>query len=1694
MNRFKQKTGKRVLAFMLVFALLIPMIPAPVYGATLTPKQQYDDYLNNMIVAANSISAIATTYGEVNFGSGYTINLRTELETFVQKIQNDIGVAEAIVEGFDDTRLASALIQNSNLKGYTKENFNAAFGSSKDDRYNDAVAFLEKGGHSIQKFSGLSVKYCFGFKSALNPSYAQKFTLGVMSESGASSIVNIADQSESTAASLGAVALNLTAMLNQLKEYRDQVELSTLQEDLLQLPCSDEACADRDQINCPEWTHRLLVPEEKYKAALDQFKNSLDHDIKIAGDLATGRIDSGLWFANKNGKSYYDQTIARKTKDKLDAAISFLNNGGYTCGSVSFWSWNNQLSYRSHFNSGYKVDIDLMGSSFTDSNQNAVLPLAENTLNILKAGGTSDDLSLVYTLRVEEIQSYIKRAEALRNTDVPAGGTYDDPGFKLAIEDFITKAKKDLYVASFLVSGELDQDIADTWNETLGGLVQKSLLDTYKGMSVSTRQANAVSFFNGGGYTYGYSILDYGYKLEYKSSFYPDYSGGLVENVGANKANVVTIMRDTISALELGNRYMTELELAKYKYEQSLSRLKSLQSNPSGVVSALLSNDEELKDLIMDINTILGSLDSIISTMETLERLGIGKDILDPILKQSGLSYEMLEQLADLRTTLNELGIDTSSGQADLETSLNQIAGGLVNGVINISISAAKLAAIPGGAKDYNNAVRILDETYDSLLEDASSIISERLKPIAELVNPIRPYLGMLNSTVSMVNNVAVLVEQAEQLQDDFTVGGLSKATYTTANTMDDLADFLEAFQAAGLGDLFTKLLENSNLGGTVADGTAAMLNQLAKELIKQDIELSGSDFDLIQKTVDELAKRGLENPTALVPMLRASADVLRRAAELEGGIQDAIDGNYEAAWNALTKDLGGMISKTVTLWNTIVALYDNPEVQEFAALTMNRQTGELNLDSLDEDAFLESFGQGINMEAEATFQVLIDPKYSDSEKLAAVYKFWNFLKDVKAFVSDIEDASKSLNEACKWAEQNLTKEEAKAFIENMGRHYAAELRACIKEGLDSSSIKKICKEIEESVAEMRDLLNYIKCNGELEIVATPGEDEVCYTLATNYDSLRDRLNDVLSVLGISTGFKVNTPADQFKVDGDRIIAIGDLEDGTYEVKVSYQMYFAVCHRDFASTLATKWVTVNYSGGSEEPEPDLTGIEITKLPSRTAYSVGESLDLAGLEVTAYYSDESKKVLDLADCDIDPTAGAILDNPGEGSVTVTYRGYSDSFKITVTDNEPDLYKVRFDTNGGVLLDGAKDSLYVKDGTEIMLPWAAFANHTFDGWFDEESTLAGKGGDLYTVSRDVWLIAQWTEIVTKKEFTVKFVANGGTLSDGAAESVKVEEGSKITLPSVTRSGYTFDGWYNETSRVGTAGDVYTVSASMTLEARWSSNGGGGRGRSSASKQILDEEIPSSGIYSLMSLPAEPKDGIVYYVNGAGETVFVPFCYTIEDKIYFLGQTGIEYHVKANPKQFGDIAGNWAYDNILAIASREAFQGYPDSSFQPGSSMTRAMLSAVLARMAMVDTSSYKTRVFDDVSPDAWYGPSVAWAYEQGIVTGIGGRQFNPNANITRQEFSVMLSRFINFMSINLKTGTVAPFADEDQASAWAKTAITDMKKYNIVTGRAGNLFDPYSDVTRAEITAMLYRLIQYSITYEYENGVKEAKKVN
>jgi uncharacterized repeat protein (TIGR02543 family) len=69
-----------------------------------------------------------------------------------------------------------------------------------------------------------------------------------------------------------------------------------------------------------------------------------------------------------------------------------------------------------------------------------------------------------------------------------------------------------------------------------------------------------------------------------------------------------------------------------------------------------------------------------------------------------------------------------------------------------------------------------------------------------------------------------------------------------------------------------------------------------------------------------------------------------------------------------------------------------------------------------------------------------------------------------------------------------------------------------------------------------------------------------------------------------------------------------------------------------------------------------------------------------------------------------------------------------------------------------------------------------------------------------------------------YTVTFNGNGASPPSSKTGNAN----SSITLPSITRSGYTFNGWYTSSSggtRVGGAGASYTPSSNVTLYAQWS-----------------------------------------------------------------------------------------------------------------------------------------------------------------------------------------------------------------------------------------------------------------------------------
>lgn len=185
------------------------------------------------------------------------------------------------------------------------------------------------------------------------------------------------------------------------------------------------------------------------------------------------------------------------------------------------------------------------------------------------------------------------------------------------------------------------------------------------------------------------------------------------------------------------------------------------------------------------------------------------------------------------------------------------------------------------------------------------------------------------------------------------------------------------------------------------------------------------------------------------------------------------------------------------------------------------------------------------------------------------------------------------------------------------------------------------------------------------------------------------------------------------------------------------------------------------------------------------------------------------------------------------------------------------------------------------------------------------------------------------------------------------------------------------------------------------------------------------------------------------------------------------------------FTDVAaGKWYEPYIDDLVVQGIFSGYANvdgtHSFQPGKKITRAEFAVILARAANADLTPYANKSsFSDVSASGWAGPAIEWAYQSGVVFGLGSGKFAPNANITRQDMAVMICRFAKAQSMTLPSaGDEAVFADEDGISAYALDAVNSLHQAGIISGSTSGgkvLFQPKKGATRAEAAKMVSVLL-------------------
>lgn len=180
------------------------------------------------------------------------------------------------------------------------------------------------------------------------------------------------------------------------------------------------------------------------------------------------------------------------------------------------------------------------------------------------------------------------------------------------------------------------------------------------------------------------------------------------------------------------------------------------------------------------------------------------------------------------------------------------------------------------------------------------------------------------------------------------------------------------------------------------------------------------------------------------------------------------------------------------------------------------------------------------------------------------------------------------------------------------------------------------------------------------------------------------------------------------------------------------------------------------------------------------------------------------------------------------------------------------------------------------------------------------------------------------------------------------------------------------------------------------------------------------------------------------------------------------------------YSDVAeGDWFYGAALYAYGRGLMTGVSEAEFQPGGLVTRATAAAVLYRLEGAPSSPGGGGVFSDVPAGQWYTDAVAWCSRAGLAGGYGDGRFGPGDPVTREQLAAMLYRYAGYKGWDVSAGensNILSFADAFGVSEWAVPALQWACGAGLVSGKDGGRLDPQGTATRAELAALLMRLLE------------------
>lgn len=162
------------------------------------------------------------------------------------------------------------------------------------------------------------------------------------------------------------------------------------------------------------------------------------------------------------------------------------------------------------------------------------------------------------------------------------------------------------------------------------------------------------------------------------------------------------------------------------------------------------------------------------------------------------------------------------------------------------------------------------------------------------------------------------------------------------------------------------------------------------------------------------------------------------------------------------------------------------------------------------------------------------------------------------------------------------------------------------------------------------------------------------------------------------------------------------------------------------------------------------------------------------------------------------------------------------------------------------------------------------------------------------------------------------------------------------------------------------------------------------------------------------------------------------------------------------------HWAFSGIEKLVSADIIVGYPDGTFKPEGSITRAELVKIVNKIYSY-TQKQDTTNFTDIKLEDWYYGEVLIAQAAGYINGYPDGTFKPNELISREELCKIID------AINTLVLLPVDKLPSDEVSPWAVDYVNKVISNKLMLVDANGNFRATDKATRAEACDALARFL-------------------